>query len=100
MEMILLKTGVQLMTLLTTSFLTMKATPWRCIESSPLNNILCPSSVDVSPNPGNLNSASPMISQRLRSSSYVSSWTVTHAFSVLTFHVLLVVPFVANLIDG
>ncbi|KAH3694629.1 hypothetical protein DPMN_082069 [Dreissena polymorpha] len=64
MEMSLLETGQQLITLFTTSFLTMKVTLWRCIESSSLNHILCPSSVDVSPNPIHLISASPMMSQR------------------------------------
>ncbi|KAH3816794.1 hypothetical protein DPMN_118317 [Dreissena polymorpha] len=49
MERSLLETGVQLMALLTISFLTMKAIPWRCIESSQRNHILYPSSVDVSP---------------------------------------------------
>ncbi|KAH3806690.1 hypothetical protein DPMN_135014 [Dreissena polymorpha] len=49
MELSLLETGVKLMKLLTTSFLSTKATPWRFIESSPFNHILCPSSVDVPP---------------------------------------------------
>ncbi|KAH3720113.1 hypothetical protein DPMN_063006 [Dreissena polymorpha] len=62
--MSLLETGLELMTLLTTSFLTIKANPWRCIESSPLNHILSPSSVGAPPKPTHLNLASLMISQR------------------------------------
>ncbi|KAH3692234.1 hypothetical protein DPMN_191590 [Dreissena polymorpha] len=64
MEKNLLETGVLLMTPLTTPSLTMKATPWRCIESSPLNHIVRPSPVDVSPNASLLISASPMMSKR------------------------------------
>ncbi|KAH3796741.1 hypothetical protein DPMN_150311 [Dreissena polymorpha] len=64
MEINLLKTEVQLMTLLITSFLTMKATPWRCIHSSLMNHVLYPSSDDVSLKPSHLPSACPMISQR------------------------------------
>ncbi|KAH3872993.1 hypothetical protein DPMN_036217 [Dreissena polymorpha] len=50
-EMRLLEIGMQLMTLLTTFFLTMKETPWRCFEFSPQNHLLWPSSFDVSPKP-------------------------------------------------
>ncbi|KAH3777319.1 hypothetical protein DPMN_178759 [Dreissena polymorpha] len=64
MKMSLLESGMQLITLLTTLYLTMEATPWRCFESSPLNRILCPSSVDVSHKPTHLTSASLMMSQR------------------------------------
>ncbi|KAH3806691.1 hypothetical protein DPMN_135015 [Dreissena polymorpha] len=41
-----------------------------------------------------------MMSQRKRFSSCVSSWTLPNGLSVLTFHVLMVGPFVTNLIDG
>ncbi|KAH3876574.1 hypothetical protein DPMN_000420 [Dreissena polymorpha] len=63
MEMSLLEAESQPMTLLTPSFLTMKATPLRCLESTPLNHIMNTSSVDVSPKHSHLFSASPMISQ-------------------------------------
>ena len=59
MEMNLLVMGLQLMILPTTSFCTMNATPYRCFESSPQYQILCPSSVVVSPNPVHLTFARP-----------------------------------------
>ena len=49
MEMSLLEMGVHLMILPTTSFRTMNATPYWCLESSPQYYILCSSSVVVSP---------------------------------------------------
>ncbi|KAH3700841.1 hypothetical protein DPMN_075822 [Dreissena polymorpha] len=56
MEISLLGTGVQLMTMLTNSFLTMKETLRLCLQSSPLKHILCP--LDVSQKPSDLASAS------------------------------------------
>ncbi|KAH3838183.1 hypothetical protein DPMN_111591 [Dreissena polymorpha] len=83
MDLSLLKTRVHLLTLITNSLLTMKATQWRCIESSPLDHFLCPSYVDDSANPSNITSASPKMSQRYCFSSSVSSWTLPHALSVI-----------------
>ena len=41
----LLEMGLQLIVLPTTSFCTVNATPYWCFESSPQNQILCPSSM-------------------------------------------------------
>ncbi|XP_052223868.1 protein mono-ADP-ribosyltransferase PARP14-like [Dreissena polymorpha] len=40
----------------------MKATPWRCLETSSLNNILFPSPMDVSPKPCDLTSIPVLVS--------------------------------------
>ncbi|KAH3809524.1 hypothetical protein DPMN_137897 [Dreissena polymorpha] len=62
-ESSLIDIRVELMTLLTISFLTMKTTSWRWKESSPLNHILCPFSVHVSPRFSDLLSESTMMPQ-------------------------------------
>ncbi|KAH3778033.1 hypothetical protein DPMN_179486 [Dreissena polymorpha] len=97
--MSLLETVVQMITLWTTSVRTMKATPWRCIKSSPLNHILCPSSVDVFPNPSHLISASPMISQRYLALQIVRQF-MDLTIRIECLYVPMVVPFVTNSIDG
>ena len=56
MDVSLLEMAVQLMTQPLDSFRTMSATPYWCFESSPQYQILCPSSVVVSPKPAHVTS--------------------------------------------
>ena len=97
MEMSLLEMGVQLPT---TSFPTMNATTYWCFESSLQYQILCPSSVVVSPNSVYLISARPRMSYQQCFNSWMNSCTFPQVCRKWTFHVLNVVPSFGSLMVG
>ena len=84
--------GVHLMTLPTTSFRTMNATPFCCFKSSPACHVLCPASVVVSPNPVHLTSARPRMFHRQCFNSWESSCTFPQACREVTFHIPTAFP--------
>ena len=89
MEMSLLEMGVQLPT---TSFPTMNATTYWCFESSLQYQILCSSSVVISPKPVHLISVRPRMFHEQHLNSWASSCTLLQACRKQMFHVPIVVP--------
>ena len=99
MMMSLLETGRHPMTVSMMSLWKRNPMPCSYLSSFPWKKTLCPSSVVVSPKFFHLISQSPRLFHLYLSTFCVSSWSFPAAFSVLVFHVPMVMLYLPQIHD-
>ena len=97
--MSLFETGWDPMTVFMVSLWTRTPLPCSCLSSFPLKKTLCSSAVIVSPKFFHLISQSPRVFHLYLSILCVSSWSFPAAFSVLVFHVPMVMLSLPQIFD-